>query len=142
MQKIYVITSGEYSDYSIDAIFSDEKTAKKYVEVHTEHFWRPRIEEWNMDEVTIEDLARQEEDTLFCYEFTFSEDGNLIGQDRFVMEDYMQTIVEDEFWIVGKTSRISNLRIKVCDKNKTRDQCLKIAQDMRAKYLAEKEGLC
>ena len=142
MQKIYVVTGGEYSDYGIYEIFSNEEVAKKYVEVHNHQYFSLRIEEWNMDEVTVKDLAEQEANTLFCYEFTFSEDGDLIGQDRFVMEDYMQTIVEDELWLVGATSGISNLRIKVCNKNKTRDQCLKIAQDMRAKYLAEKEGLC
>ena len=29
--KVWVVTSGEYSDYSIDAIFGDEETAKRFV---------------------------------------------------------------------------------------------------------------
>jgi len=42
--KIYIVTSGEYSDYSIDAIYTDEAVAKR---LKAEGF---RIEEWESDE--------------------------------------------------------------------------------------------
>ena len=30
--KVYVITSGEYSDYGIDAVFTDKSLAEEYVD--------------------------------------------------------------------------------------------------------------
>lgn len=33
-EKIYIVTSGEYSDYHINAVFKDENKAKAYCECH------------------------------------------------------------------------------------------------------------
>lgn len=34
MNKVYIVTSGEYSDYHIDAVFSTELRAKEYIQQH------------------------------------------------------------------------------------------------------------
>ena len=34
MAKIYIVTSGEYSDYAIDAVFSTEEKAHEYIQQH------------------------------------------------------------------------------------------------------------
>lgn len=44
MEKIYVVTSGSYSDYAIDAIFTTEKKAEEYKD------------NFNCDDVEIHDL--------------------------------------------------------------------------------------
>lgn len=46
-QKIYIVTSGEYSDYRIDAVFSKKEKAVEYVE---QNGTRYNIEEYNLDE--------------------------------------------------------------------------------------------
>ena len=35
MSKVYIVTSGEYSDYDIDRVFSTEEKAKEWVDVIT-----------------------------------------------------------------------------------------------------------
>ena len=64
--KVYVVTSGIYSDYGIEAIFSIEELAKEYVDIHGDYDNR-RIEEWDLDS---EDLTRKNQ----WYEVTFFKD--------------------------------------------------------------------
>ena len=52
MSKVYIVTSGEYSDYHIDACFSTKQKAQEYIKnaEKTEKFWNePSIEEWDLD---------------------------------------------------------------------------------------------
>ena len=46
-KKIYIVTSGEYSDYGIDAVFTTKEKAVEYVEQHGTNY---NIEEYNLDE--------------------------------------------------------------------------------------------
>lgn len=49
--KIYVVTSGEYSDYSIDAVFTDKAMAEKYADEGDAFYGCDRrIEEFNANE--------------------------------------------------------------------------------------------
>lgn len=48
--KVYIVTSGEYSDYHIDRVFSTKEKAQEYVD-HIGSDWRD-IEEYNLDEET------------------------------------------------------------------------------------------
>ena len=45
--KIYIVTSGEYSDYHIDAVFSTQKLAEDYIQQNGTDY---KIEEYNLDE--------------------------------------------------------------------------------------------
>ena len=47
--KVYVVTSGTYSDYCIEAIFSDKKKAEVYSGIHSYN----EVEEWEVDEVDV-----------------------------------------------------------------------------------------
>ena len=52
MSKVYIVTSGEYSDYHIDACFSTKQKAQEFIKnaEKTKEFWtEPRIEEWDLD---------------------------------------------------------------------------------------------
>lgn len=46
-KKIYIVTSGEYSDYSIEAVFSTKNKAESYIQQHGTGY---RIEEYDLDE--------------------------------------------------------------------------------------------
>ena len=46
-KEVYVITTGEYSDYSICAIFSTKEKAKDYIQQNGSEY---RVEKYNIDE--------------------------------------------------------------------------------------------
>ena len=46
--KVYIVTSGTYSDYHIEAVFSTEEKAKAYIEIHGDYDNR-MIEEYYVD---------------------------------------------------------------------------------------------
>lgn len=46
--KIYIVTSGTYSDYGIEAVFTTEEKAKEYVDKYGDYDNR-RIEVWDTD---------------------------------------------------------------------------------------------
>lgn len=48
MNKVYIVTSGEYSDYHIDAVFASYRQAKEYLKKHNNEFDSHDIEEWVM----------------------------------------------------------------------------------------------
>lgn len=51
-KKIYIVTSGEYSDYGIDAVFTTKENAVEYVEQHGTDY---NIEEYNLDEEVVKE---------------------------------------------------------------------------------------
>ena len=51
--NIYIITSGDYSDYSIEAVFSTREKAEEYLQYHDDEY---RIEEYELDK----DIEREE----------------------------------------------------------------------------------
>lgn len=49
--KVYIVTSGDYSDYHIDAVFSTIEKAKEYVDAHGSDY---RVEEYPVDDTPVE----------------------------------------------------------------------------------------
>lgn len=47
MAKIYIVTSGDYSDYTIDAVFSTKEKAEEYIQQHGMDY---RVEDYDIDE--------------------------------------------------------------------------------------------
>ena len=54
-KKIYIVTSGEYSDYTIERVFSTKEKANEFVQQHGTDY---RIEEYVIDE---EEKVKKEE---------------------------------------------------------------------------------
>ena len=54
--KVYIVTSGIYSDYQIEAVFSTEEKAKAYIDIYGNYDNR-QIEIYDMD---IESIEREE----------------------------------------------------------------------------------
>lgn len=49
-KKIYIVTSGEYSDYQIEAVFSTKEKANDFVQQHGTDY---NIEEYDLDEEVV-----------------------------------------------------------------------------------------
>ncbi len=54
MDKIYIVTTGVYSDYSINAVFSTKKLAKEYIKKYGLKKDECRIEEYKIDSVILD----------------------------------------------------------------------------------------
>lgn len=50
MEKVYIVTSGEYSDYHIAAVFSTRKKAAEYVDAQGSDY---RVEEYPVDDAEV-----------------------------------------------------------------------------------------
>lgn len=48
--KIYIVTSGDYSSYTIEAIFTTSKDANTYCRLHDEEWRKHRVEPWEADQ--------------------------------------------------------------------------------------------
>ena len=66
-KKIYIVTSGKYSEYGIDAVFTTKEKAVDYVEQHGTYY---NIEEYKLDEEV-------EKKTQLWYIMFCIEDGKL-----------------------------------------------------------------
>lgn len=55
MTMIYVVTSGEYSDYHIDAVFTDRPLAEHYVELNP----NSNIKEYKADDFSMENVRKE-----------------------------------------------------------------------------------
>ena len=50
MSKVYIVTSGEYSDYGIDRVFSTKEKAKKWIDIITSMYGgNYNIEQYELD---------------------------------------------------------------------------------------------
>ena len=50
MNKVFVVTSGSYSDYGIDAIFTTRELAQSFIDAFEADKWHEMdIEEWDLD---------------------------------------------------------------------------------------------
>ena len=50
MEKVYIVTSGDYSDYHIAAVFSTREKAEEYVDAHGSDY---RVEEYPVDDAEV-----------------------------------------------------------------------------------------
>ena len=49
MNKVYIVTSGAYSDYSIEEVFDNREDAEKYICLYNnDGYWNMRIEEYDI----------------------------------------------------------------------------------------------
>src|SRR3990167_10395534 len=49
MNKVYVVTSGQYSDYGIKAVFSTKEKAEEYIKLSTDPDINNLLEEFELD---------------------------------------------------------------------------------------------
>ena len=118
--KVYIVTDGEYSDYHIEAVFTDEKKAKQYAAIHHCN----SIEEYEADTPQIEG----ETDVFIVYQIAIN---SRIG---FYVYDYYYSTKKfnkvEVHW--GKPT----IYVSLTDQDESKAK--KIAQDMWAEYKANK----
>lgn len=62
--KVYVVTTGEYSDYQIDQIFTSLDKAEQYVAANSRYLDEYRIETYDVDDV---DVDVNKDEMGYCY---------------------------------------------------------------------------
>ena len=121
--KVYVVTEGEYSDYCIDAIFSDYKQAELYQMTHEET--NTQIEEYELD------LWKLEGEVKYGVRGHVTTQGYVFGCP--VREDR-----ESQEWQYDDGWFDAFIPTK---KFVSEEQANKIARDDWARFKAEKEGV-
>lgn len=129
--KVYVITKGEYSDYHICAVTTDEETAEKLAEKYSDSYDEALIEEFDTDHA---EMSLTKKKIFYCAfdpndsnnsEITISDTGSWEGitSDFFIVREYRNNVL------------CVNVNAD------TEEEALKIASDKFAKYRAEKMNL-
>jgi len=127
MAKLYAITHGEYSDYSILTLCSDREKAEKLVE------WYNRYDRYDHAEVEeYEDSLMVPDESLIPYEVLFNADGSI----RWVYKgSYPLNAVE------GHMFRCDDGRFYAYVLAADEEGAEKIAAEKRAKWIAENTGV-
>ena len=133
---VHVVTSGEYSDYGIDQIFTNKKQAELFCAVHNSknpYGYACHVEEWATDEVKLEGEVYYGIKILTHK----TRSNNLII-------DYTEQLYSTKPIAVEVTTPNScgyfNCTIPTTQAHDN-EQRKKIAEDYLAKMQAEKEGL-
>lgn len=130
MQKIYIITSGDYSEYGIEAVFTDKHEAEKYCAFYNDEVsYEKRIEEYIADKETIETERQIVYQYFGYYDFSTAKMNVLPPRIKFLKPGEKQ--IEDKMHF----RRIVNLY----ERNDVKAR--KILQDMYMKWKAEREGI-
>lgn len=120
-----MITTGCYSDYSVHSIWSTRELAEKAL-----YFIGDRYK--TIDEMDVDEFP--ENGFRYWAVFWFNPDGSLFKEWQ---QDYESSFLKEK---VEPTSR-EGKRIYVETFGKDRDHAFKKACDMRAAFLAEKNGI-
>lgn len=128
--KIYIVTCGEYSDYSILAAFLDktkaEAFAQKYNRGHgTEHYDEARIEEF-------EDGIPFDFETMNVYAVRFYDNGShdIVKKELYNIYDFQQTLPR----VTISDTTFFSYKYFVTVAAKDEDHAFKIACDALAKW--------
>lgn len=131
--KVYLVHHGEYSDYTVDAVFSDENMAKKYCDLHNKYGvnffgYAYEYEEWDTIECIIN---MQKERNQVGYLYHFDKKGHLEEKDSPRLE--IQNASEDVYTTRG------GYNVVIYANDRSEAQCRKIACDKVAAYRAREE---
>lgn len=123
---VFIVTRGEYSDYTILGVFSSEEKAKKFaVEVKKDWSSDVEIEPWELDERVNETLQ-----TVF--QVKLSKNGTELLNNNF------ETLgTQESLQFSGVEERKNDIVIFVGKSIKSRDHAHKLAVEARQKWLAK-----
>lgn len=157
--QVYVVTSGEYSDYGIDAIFSTVEKAQEYVSmrefIDAEYY---RINVWEVDEyhetervnlVLLNGEIYSFESLKFKIDYLYDifDDctNRVIEVTKDWVVDYLKSenleFDDDNFKFDDKMIKFPIYIVKGIMYNPNKDVMKKVVYDSIAKYKAEKEGI-
>lgn len=123
IDKAYVITRGNYSDYHICAVTLDKNRAEKLREMFSDRWNKAEIEEYTLDE----EIKRHKYGVMFDVKGAFK---------RFYADDYH---LYDDGFIDDWNDDDGGITVWVESADEA--HALKIAQDRLAEYKAKKAGI-
>jgi hypothetical protein len=126
MDKVYIITYGNYSDYSICAVFSTRDKAEEYIQQHGNMF---RIEEYLLDEEV-------EQSEIWCVEVGMI--SRKIKQCESCSDSWSSGRV-DKFRIFDPMFRNSEWGIKMFLRADSMNRAIKVASERVAQIAANKD---
>lgn len=126
MDKVYIITHGDYSDYSICAVFSTRDKAEEYVQQHGNTF---RIEEHLLDEEVEQSEIWSVEIGLLSHEIRQCES----------CSDSWSSERVDKFKVFEPAFRNSEWGIKMFLRSDSMDRVIKVANERVAQIVANKD---
>lgn len=130
--KVYLVHHGEYSDYTVDAIFADQNMAEKYCELHNkyDYGWDTyEYEEWDTMQCVIN---MQKERDQVGYWYYFDTNGHLEKEDSPKLKIQWR---EDENVYANR----NGYNVVIFANGRSEAQCCKIACDKVAAYRAMEE---
>lgn len=128
IEKVYIVTAGEYSDYHIVGVYSSKENAKMVknkINKNSDWDWAD-IEVWQVDR-GIEELKKHKS----IYYVELNKRGDVIEVEK-CWDDFAFRGVD-----VFESSISGNLHTYVWAN--TKEEAVKIASERRTKYLVEKE---
>ena len=127
---IYVITKGSYSDYHICAVATNKERAEELKKMYSSRYEDAEIEEF---EENVPSYEFFNSNPCSYWKVMFQQDGRLQSSPEHYFDEPNLSMAVNPYF---------NNSIVVYDINASdATTALKIAQDERAKYLAEKFGL-
>lgn len=164
--QVYVVTSGEYSDYRIDAIFSTAEKAQEYVNMREftnedEHY---RINIWDVDEyhetecvnlVLLNNEIYNFDSLRFQIDYLYDTFDDCTDRVIEVTKDWVVDYFKKDFGYGSENLEFDDDCFMFNDKmikfpiyivkgimyNPNKDVMKKVVYDSIAKYKAEKEGI-
>ena len=129
MNKVYIVTAGEYSDYHIVGATLDRAKAELARQAYERGYARFQPESVSIEEYDLDafDTIREKDN---IYHVNFSPDSG---------PEIFEPMCDDSLSFNKCHVFINELEVEVAAKDES--HALKIAQDLRAQYLAEKEGI-
>ena len=126
MDKVYIITYGDYSDYSICAVFSTRDKAEEYIQQHGNVF---RIEEYLLDEAV-------EQSEIWSVEIGIST--HKIKQCESVSDSWYNERI-DKFRVFEPVFSNGEWSIKMVLRADSMDRAIKVANERVAQIVANKD---
>lgn len=126
MDKVYIITYGDYSDYSICAVFSTIDKAEEYIQQHGNAF---RIEEYSLDE----DVKQSE---IWIVEIGIST--HKVKQCESCSDNWSSERV-DKFRVFEPVFRNVEWSVKMILRADSMDRAIKVANERVAQIVANKD---
>lgn len=127
MQKIFLVTSGSYSDYNVDAIFSTRELAEEWIKYQKDDDFT--IEENELDPT----IDKESYDNIPTFSVTIFKNGDILSLFR------MSQFTKKEFKTVINGPRYfgspNTLTLDIITRARDEEHARKIAGEIRQDYL-------
>lgn len=128
--KVYIVTSGEYSGYGIEAVFTNEEQAELYCAIHP----YCEIDEWEADKIKISPV-----DVYAVYEIRFDDKLKEIdAKSHLSIKSEKKVEIFENQYPYSACPQKPSYKVSVPVKKGTqKERAVKIARDYLYQYLME-----